>query len=52
MDYQELAQRVLELETRLNNTIQENIDLRATVDILHQDQGNLLNGIDNKTVRK
>jgi len=37
-DYQELAQRVFELETRLNNTIQENIDLRATVDILQQDQ--------------
>ena len=35
-DYQQLAQRLHELETRLNLTIEENIDLRATVDILHE----------------
>jgi len=36
-DYKQLAQRLFELETRLNLTIQENIDLRTKVDILQQD---------------
>ena len=33
-DYQQLAQQLHTLETRLNNTVEENIDLRATIDLL------------------
>jgi len=37
-DYERLAQRVLELKTRLDVTIEENIDLRATVEMLNKDK--------------
>jgi len=36
-DYQQLVRQVQSLEARLNLTIEENIDLRATIDILHDD---------------
>jgi len=36
--YKQLSQRIFELETRLNLTIQENVDLRTRVDILQQDE--------------
>ena len=36
-DYQQLVRQVQSLEARLNLTIEENIDLRATLDILHDD---------------
>ena len=35
-DYQRLVQQVQGMEVRLNITIQENVDLRATIDILHE----------------
>jgi len=37
-DYDQLAQRISELESRLNLTNQENIDLRTIVDMLQQDE--------------
>merc|ERR1712020_751110 len=36
-DYQQLVRQVQSLEARLNLTIEENIDLRVTLDILHDD---------------
>merc|ERR1711962_793970 len=36
-DYKQLSQRIFQLESRLNLTIQENVDLRTRVDILQQD---------------
>lgn len=35
-DYQRLVQQVQGMELRLNNTIQENIDLRVTIDMLQE----------------
>jgi hypothetical protein len=36
-DYTQLFERLLSLEAQLNLTIEENIDLRRTIDILHDD---------------
>ena len=37
-DYQQLVQQVQSLEARLNLTIQENVDLRATIDIIDDEK--------------